>query len=497
MFTRIKTIATLLAFVNILSASSLPAQEIKTIPFPKNCQKGSGSLVLDSDCPIIAEDESLLPLANVAAEEMTLLFGAKAHLTRDKPASAGIELKIDKNLKKESYQIDVSDRVVIRGGSYQGVAWGLVTLLQTAEADQGKVVVPRMKIADEPYAPYRGLEIDLARRWHPIETVKQAVVLCHWYKIGYLQLHLTDNESWTFPSKAYSKLATPGRQYTLEQLRDLESFANARGVAIVPEIEMPGHSGIICAALREEVGNEPFSSIAMCPGRESTYKVLDTIVGEVCEVFKATPYFHIGADEVNKTAWASCKHCIDYRKRHDIENDEELYRHFIVRMNEIVKKHGKRTIVWEGFKVQGKIPVPKDITVMEFESLYELPQNYVAAGYSVINAAWQPLYVVNGTNWPPEKIFSWNMYRWEHWLNFSKAYPNGIDVPESPLVLGAEMCSWEQPATIEIPSLRERLAAMSERLWDHKTRRTFSDFSARLKAADAKLTKLLPQLAGK
>jgi hexosaminidase len=109
---------------------------------------------------------------------------------------------------------------------------------------------------------------------------------------------------------------------------------------------------------------------------------------------------------------------------------------------------------------------------MEFQSLYEMPQNYVAAGYTVINTARQPLYVVNGKNWTPEKIFSWNMYRWEHWIPQSPAYPNGIAVPETTLIVGAQLCSWEQPAKDEIASVRQRPAAMSARVWDHAARRT-------------------------
>jgi len=98
---------------------------------------------------------------------------------------------------------------------------------------------------------------------------------------------------------------------------------------------------------------------AICPGRESTYKVADTLVGEVCDVFQSTPYYHIGGDEVNESAWIKCKHCVDYRNNTASENEEELYRHFLVRMDDIVKKHGKRMIVWEGFKATGKIQVPK------------------------------------------------------------------------------------------------------------------------------------------
>ena len=492
MFSRSRAFSILLAIAALNPNAALTAQEFKAIPFPKSCEQGSGHLDLQADCRIVAADASLLPLAKVAGENLTLLFGTKSRVAQDAPENGGIEIKIDPKLEAEAYKIEVSDRVIVTGGNSKGVAWGLTTLLQAADADNGQVIVPRMKITDQPYASYRGFTLDVARTWHPIDVVKQVVVLCQWYKIGYLQLHLNDDQSWTFPSKAYPQVATPGRQYTLAELRELESFAAARGVTIVPEIESPGHSGAIIHALPEVVGNDPLTaSKALCPGRESTYQAFDTIIGEVCEVFKSTPYLHIGADEVDESAWIQCKHCIDYRKQHDIENEEELYRHYINRMNDIVKKHGKRTIVWEGFSATGKIPVSKDITVMEFESLYELPQNYVAAGYTVINTAWQPLYIVNDKKWSPEKIYSWNMYRWENWWDQSKAYPNGIDVPETPLIIGAEMCAWEQPAKDEIPSSRKRLAAMSERVWDHKTRRTFADFSNRLESTDAKLTKLL------
>jgi hexosaminidase len=477
----------------LLVATVADAEQPKLVPFPKTCKMDDGRWTLPTECRILAADESLVPLANVASEEMALLFGAKCRVVRAGDGNAEITLAIDKRLGAEAYELDVGDRAVVKGGSYKGVVWGLVTLLQSANVENGRVVVPHMTIADRPHAEYRGLLIDLARQWHPIETVKQAVVLCHWYKIGYLQLHMTDHESWTFPSKVYPNLATPGRHYTREELRDLDEYAAARGVTVIPSLEMPGHGGAMIRALPSAVGNDPFAPEAgvLCPGRDSTYEVVDKIVGEVCDVFRSTPYYHIGGDEVNKAAWSACKNCVEYRKKHGIESDEELYRHFVVRMNDIVKKHGKKMIVWEGFKVKGKIQIPKDVTVMSYESLYELPQNYTAAGYRVINTAWQPLYLVNDRDWSPEYILSWNMYRWEHWLPQSAASGKGIDVPATPLVIGAQMCAWELPANIEIARLRQRLAAMSERVWDHKTQRTFADFMSRIENTDSKLTKLL------
>jgi hexosaminidase len=478
-----------------LLASRLQAEQPRLIPFPKTYEARSGHMALGTDCEIVAGDRVLLPLAKVASEDMRSLFGAKCRVVRVGDTARRVTLAIDKRLAPEGYELSVGDGAIIRGGGYKGVAWGLVTLLQAARLEDGRIVVPRMKIADRPFAEFRGLLIDLARRWHPLADVKQVVVLAQWYKIGYLQLHMTDHESWTFPSKAFPKLATPGRHYSVAELRDLESFAAARGVTIIPSIEMPGHAGSLLSTLPEVVGDDPLlpKTGALCPGRESTYQVADTLIGEACDIFQSTPYYHIGGDEVDSSAWTDCKHCTAFRKQHDIENNDELYRYFLVRLNEIVKKHGKRMIVWEGFKAKGKISIPKDVTVMEFECLYELPQNYLAAGYKVINTAWQPLYVVNDRNWSPEQILAWNMYRWEHWLPQSAAYGKGIDVAPTPMVLGAMMCAWEQVASIEIPSLRERLAAMSERVWDHKAQRTFADFSSRMQNTDAKLTKLLQQ----
>jgi hexosaminidase len=287
---------------------------------------------------------------------------------------------------------------------------GTVSLLQALSVQDGVVKIPHMSIHDEPFVAYRGLMVDLARYWHRMETIKQMVVMCRWYKIRYLQLHLTDDQSCVFPSKAYPKAATQNRHYTLKELHELETFARDRGVIIVPELEAPGHSD----ALRKALPHLNCSSGggAMCLGKESTYDVLDKLIGEICDVFQSTPYFHIGCDEVERLGWEKCSDCKAYMQKHKLDNSMELYRHFIVRINELVKKHGKKTIVWEGFYKEGKVDIPRDITVMIFECLYNMPADLIADGYPVINTAWQPLYVVNKRKWSPEKIYGWNMYRY-------------------------------------------------------------------------------------
>jgi len=451
----------------------------------------SGQLVLGGR--IVSASPELNPLAHILCDEIERLTGKKLSEANGSSRAGDIVLRIEPALKGEAYTINVDDTATVSGGNYAAVAFGTVSLLQLLTMDAGKPVVPHLNVKDEPFASVRGLLVDAARRWHSVGTLKQIVEVCRWYKIRQLQIHFTDDQSFTFPSTAFPKLQTPQRHYTVEQLRDLEVFARDRGVEILPELEIPGHAAAMVEQMPELFANNPKAGNVVCPSREETYRALDVLVGEMTDIFRTTPYFHIGADEVNMDPWKNCRHCQSYMARHELDDVDELYRHFIVRMNEIVKKHGKKTIVWEGFHKDGKTDIPRDVTVMVFESLYNIAPDLVAQGYSIINTSWQPLYVVNQRNWSPEYIYGWNMYRWESWWEQSKAYGKPITIAPTPQLLGAQLCAWEQAEEIEVPSLRRRLPAMSERLWNPDANRSYQDFAARLDVTDASLAKLLQE----
>jgi len=128
-------------------------------------------------------------------------------------------------------------------------------------------------------------------------------------------------------------------------------------------------------------------------------------------IFKSTPYFHIGGDEARFTSVMQDPNVINYMKSNDLGNTDvhELYRHFLVRVNEMVKKYGKQTCIWEGFAREGEVEIPKDTIVFEFESLYHLPNELIDDGYTVVNTSWKPLYVVNEKKWEPKTIYDCNM----------------------------------------------------------------------------------------
>ena len=116
------------------------------------------------------------------------------------------------------------------------------TLLQLSENNKGRVIFPLLTLNDSPDGSYRGLLIDLARKWHKVETIYKLIDLASFYKLNYLQFHLTDDQLFTFPSENFPKLQTKDRHYTKEELLSVVDYAYQRGIVIVPEVDVPGHS---------------------------------------------------------------------------------------------------------------------------------------------------------------------------------------------------------------------------------------------------------------
>lgn len=158
-------------------------------------------------------------------------------------------------------------------------------------------------------------------------------------------------------------------------------------------------------------GEPPAPSHGTGARRRSTRR----LIGEMVDVFRSSPFVHIGGDEVRLTLLDKDPEVRDFMERNGLSSVEHLYRFFLVRINDIVKRHDKKTIVWEGFRRQGEVEIPRDMTVMAWETMYQLPQELLADSNTIINVSWKPLYVVRDRRWTPETIYGWNMFRWENW----------------------------------------------------------------------------------
>jgi len=462
-------------------------RDFKLIPYPHDISIGQGSLDLSQGFKLESEEPSLLTLQRLLEEEFFLLTGLHNDATNTEAIS--IIASINPNFAKEEYQIKIENNIIITGSSQQAILSATTSIWQLLGSD---LKLPKVEIKDQSHMAYRAMMIDCARQWHSINTLKQIITLARFYKANYIHLHLTDDQLFTFQSDTYPTLATEGYSYTKEELIDLNQYAFERGVILIPELDVPGHASQFIKKEPSIFGIKDLSknSYTMSMANEDAYDALETIIGEIAEIFKHSPYIHIGGDEAHFAGMEEDPATISYMQSIGFDDIHELFRHFIIRMNDIVKKNGKQTMVWAGFSREGKIEIPKDIIVIIWESEYYDPQLMIEDGYQVINASFKPLYVVNNRTWKPSYIYNtWTPYKWEEGTNMDTTFA-GLTIPQSDRVLGGSLCSWEQSQLVELPRMSQRLAVMNETLWGTSTH-DFSMIQKRLISTERKLEKLL------
>ena len=479
--------------------------EIEIIPSPKEIIKDrdNGALELENTISIFVKGEDAKKFFDLFTNDLKIIFSQNLNFKKSDNIDSDISFNIENSLGNEEYKIEIDKNVIITGGSYNAITMAKSSLLQIIKLKSNKtIILPKSKIIDEPDSSYRGLMIDLSRMWHSLESIRNVIDLASFYKIKYLQLHLSDDQAFAFPTDSFPNLPTPDRPYTKKDFVELVEYAKIRGVTIIPEIDVPGHSRQFIETYPKifDVDNGIKKSNVINIANEEVYKALDQIIAEVVEVFYNSPFVHMGADEAKLDLYKNVKEVKSFMKKNKLGDDvHELYRYFIVRVNKIVKKYDKQMLVWEGFRKEGKIKIPKDIIVFEFETLYNHPKNLIEDGYTLVNTSWTPLYAVYGgvknkmarrAVWSPERIYKWNKWRWEH---FSKDVPgyNPIQLNETPKVIGGQMCSWEQSGEAEIPVLRKRLPVFSERVWNDKPKKSFEKIFSTIERTDKILSLII------
>jgi hexosaminidase len=470
------------------------------VPWPKTLRAGQGAMALTEGSRIVAGDKALAPLAAILADEIFTVTGVRLATGDGKPGKGDIALVLDPSLGGERYTLAVADTAVVAGADTFAVAAGTVTLLQAMNVAAGVVSLPHLTVDDEPAYPYRGLLIDLGRKYHSPGGIKQVIELCRLYKIRYLHVHISDDQLFMFPSTAFPQVGKGNREfarfepkskpkvepYTLEELRDLERFSQARGVHIVPEMDLPGHSGRLVGDAPETFAFSGNGSTVNIAGPR-TLAAVATLLDEVMDVFQGTPYVHLGADEVGLGGLEKTPEYKEAQAKFgNIKSPHDLYCKFVADLHAVVAKRGKKAIVWEeAWNAGGAYPLPKDAVVAVWQQ-GRRPAEIVKSGYAVINATWTPLYIVRGDKRPPDFLFDWDLTRFGR--QGSTAY---TVLQNTEKLLGTQLCSWENSEAIEIQSLRDRLALVGERSWNPKAGGTLAEFRVRLAHTDAILEKLV------
>ncbi len=387
----------------------------------------------------------------------------------------GISFAQDTALPAGAYTVEADEKGIRAAASdCEGIGYAMATVLQIVRITGGEIAVGGMRIEDGADKGYRAIMVDLGREWHPFPKLLRYVELCSLYKIRYLHLHFCDSKLFTMPSEAFPKMNVPGQFYTREQIARLNAYASARNVVLIPEFECPGHAQQMCRAYPEIFSDRnPDGSVMMgysdilCAGSDAAWKGTQTLLRELIALFPDAPYIHIGGDEANLSRWEKCPVCEAYMREHGIADVHELYSDYVARVTDFVLAEGKIPMVWEGFPKKGAEKISRDVIVFAWESMYHMAYDLLEEGFRIINASWQPLYIVPSYNrrWGAPEILAWNVYNWQNWNPKAEAHLNPITVAPTENVLGAMLCAWEQTYEEEIAFVMENLIAMCERTW--------------------------------
>lgn len=401
----------------------------------------------------------------------------------------------DGSLPFEGYELSVNESgVTVRASDTLGAQNAAVTLIQLMENDNGAVSLPLGEVTDAPECSWRGVLLDLARNWHDIGTVYEYVDMCRFYKVKYLHLHFTDDQSYTLPSRAFPKLSTEGRHYTEKEIKGLIAYAASRGVEIIPEIDVPGHTASFAAAYGEIFGNHGI----MCQSDESM-RGIETVFRELCELFADSKYIHIGGDEAAISRWTQCPKCMEVYRRAGVNIDgmeqrareELMYATFLKRVCEMILSCNKTPVVWEGFAKEVNHIIPRETVVMSWENLYQTTPSLLEAGFRLVNCSWVPMYVLAPDKyWSPREIYDWNVYYWKPCHPRSPYIGSDITIEPTEQIEGGQLLAWGDHIIWSYPDdvrkgikeeqrlVEERVPCLAENTWNREKKRSLEEFFA-------------------
>lgn len=350
------------------SAVATPAGDLPLMPWPQQVElpHNGGAYPLTPQLTLQISGDHLEGaearwLRRIARQTGWPLLSAGAS---DEKATIRVQIKEAVNPlpqpdSDESYHLEVnSDGVLLQAQTRFGAMRGMETLLQLIENSESGTVIPYVSIHDQPRFAWRGLLIDSARHFMPVETLKRQIDGIAAARMNVFHWHLTDDQGWRFASSHYPQLqdkASDGRYYTQQQMREVVQYATQRGIRVIPEIDLPGHASAIAVAMPElisapgpyqmERGWGVFKPL-LDPSNEQVFTFIDTLVGEVAAIFP-DPYLHIGGDEVDPSQWNDSPKIQQFMRDHGIKDAHALQAWFNQRVEKILEAHQRRMVGWD------------------------------------------------------------------------------------------------------------------------------------------------------
>ena len=386
----------------------------------------------------------------------------------------------------ESYSLEVTPASVrLKAATTVGAIHGLETVLQLTQPAPNGYVIQAATVQDSPRFRWRGLMIDCVRHFEPLDVLRRNIDAMAAVKLNVFHWHLTDDQGFRIESKVFPKLTelgSDGKFYTQAEARELVQYARDRGIRVVPEFEMPGHSAAWLVAYPElNSGTQPtgirrefgISDTALDPTREETYTFIDRFLTEMVTVFP-DPYLHIGGDETPAPDWKTNPRIVAFMQAHNLKDKEALQAYFNTRVLKTVTKLDRKMVGWDEIMHPD---LPKDVVIQSWRGQESLAKGAQMGFQGVLS---QPYYL---DAMKPASV---------HYL----ADPIPADTKLSPqqqeLILGGEVCMWAEQIDERTVDSRvwPRAAAIAERFWSPQNVRDVVDMYHRLDATSLELETL-------
>ena len=495
----VRTFALLLAAIPCTAAlfgqAGDKAEPLHLMPLPASVQRGRGDVVLGElfsagfskshDARLEAALDRLLDgLDQQCGTIRRSQYGATPSRTPMLDVQvAGPGETIQGVDEDESYQLDVAARqITLTAATDVGAMRGMQTLRQLVTMRDGSCRVPLVKIDDRPRFQWRGLMLDVIRHFEPVDEIERTLDGMEMAKLNVFHWHLSDDQGFRAESKKFPLLtekASGGQFYTQEEMRTVVAYARARGIRVVPEFDMPGHSSSTALAYPEYGSGEDLKQLPIVygspraeldPSNEKTYKFIDEFVKEMGAIFPDA-YFHIGGDETEGKSWLANPRIKAFMDKKGFKTTADLQAYFNQRLLKILSKNGKKMVGWDEILNPA---LPKDIMVQSWRGVDSLSQG-AAEGYTGILSA--PYYL------DAEKT-SEQMFLADPIPSDTKLTPD-----EQKLILGGEVCMWAEqinPDTID-SRIWPRTMAIAERFWSPQSDRDVASMYRRLHFASLEL----------
>ncbi|MFN2501920.1 MAG: family 20 glycosylhydrolase [Pyrinomonadaceae bacterium] len=507
--------------VLVVCITSIRAQntEINVIPRPQNMslEEHSSGFILSRKTKIVAESDIARTIASILNNALQKEYGFTLGITAKKQAENAITIAASGlgSSNPESYTLRAVPWQIWLGGGERGLFYAVQSFLQLLEPmkPKGSARIPKLDISDQPRFNYRGMHLDVARHFMPVEFVKKYIDLMSQYKFNYFHWHLTEDQGWRIEIKKYPRLteigsrrpetvkernlapyigdATPhGGFYTQDQIRDVVAYAKARYITVIPEIELPGHASAALAAYPQFGCKADYQykvqttwgifKEVYCPTDE-TFKFLEDVLDETIALFPESPYIHIGGDEVLKDHWKESPFVQELKKRENLKDEHEVQSYFIRRIEKYINSKGKKIIGWDEILEGGLAP---NATVMSWRGM-KGGIDAAKARHDVIMTPTDHAYLNFG-----QGDFAYEPLSYPDYLPLERVYnfdplPKELTPDEAKYVIGGQGNLWTEyiktPETAEY-QLFPRMLALSEVLWSTPVNKNFPDFLRRLNA---------------